>query len=149
VINVQVKVNVFLFLNSLGFNSTKTKRSKTETMKETCKLRNTYVFFFFSKSITKLIEMEKIIMIVLLALATVLYFSPETVLADPQNDILKNIKENSQLVALGCVAGAGYLYYTTMQEPAAAAVTASTVTSSDLPTYEQSTSMSTSMSSQQ
>lgn len=93
--------------------------------------------------------MEKIIMIILLALATVLYFSPETVLADPQNDILKNIKENSQLVALGCVAGVGYLYYTTMQEPAAAAVTASTVTSSDLPTYEQSTSMSTSMSSQQ
>jgi uncharacterized membrane protein YebE (DUF533 family) len=73
--------------------------------------------------------MENIIMIVLAVLAVVLYFSPETLLADPQNDILKKVKENAQLVALGCAAGAGYLYYTTTQKPVAASTSIPTTSS--------------------
>lgn len=85
--------------------------------------------------------MQNVIMIILAALAVVLFFSPETLLSDPQNDLLQKIKDNSQLVALGCAAGAGYLYYTqqTVDIPVTS-VEQSIALESDLPTYEQSTS---------
>lgn len=87
--------------------------------------------------------MQNVIMIILAALAAVLYFSPDTLLSDPQNDVLKKVKDNAQLVALACAAGAGYLYYqSTQTSRAARATTTSTQQSSapdsELPTYEQS-----------
>ena len=79
--------------------------------------------------------MQNIIMIVLAALAVVLYFSPETLLSNPENDILKKIKDNSQVIALACAAGAGYLYYTSTQKPDT--VEQSVESEFELPTYEE------------
>jgi uncharacterized membrane protein YebE (DUF533 family) len=85
--------------------------------------------------------MQNIIMIVLAALAAVLYVSPDTLLRNADNDLVNKVRENSQLVAIACAAGAGYMYYQSTQRKAtsAPAMTAtSSAPASDLPTYEQS-----------
>lgn len=87
--------------------------------------------------------MHKIVMIVLAALAVVLYVSPETLLFDPQNDLLRRIKDNAKMIALACAVGAGYLFYTSKQTKyslPSSSVELSTAPASDIPTYEQSVS---------
>lgn len=91
--------------------------------------------------------MQNIIMILLAVVAAILYFSPETLMLVPENDLLKKIKENSKLVALACGAGAGYLYYTstqstspTRQRSTPSVESTAPAPASELPTYEQSVS---------
>lgn len=92
--------------------------------------------------------MQNVIMIVLAALAAVLYFSPDTLLRNTDNDLVNKVRENAQLVALACAAGAGYMYYlSTQRRPEAigsapAMTETSSAPASDLPTYEQSVASS-------
>jgi uncharacterized membrane protein YebE (DUF533 family) len=68
----------------------------------------------------------------------VLFFSPDTLLSVlPENEMLKKVKENAQMIAFACAAGAGYLYYQSTQKSEG---TSSSEPASDLPTYEQSVS---------